>query len=156
MADSKVDHDRGATLIPARVDSIALGVADVGESVRFYRDVMGFEQLPDKPGEFPVAGVLRRAAEVIVSFQLGNVILVLIDRQLLAEEENVHQLPSPGASTMAVRVSRAQVDLYMERLQAAGVRVLSPATSHGALRIGFVADPDGHVWEVIEDPGPDN
>lgn len=140
------------SLIPARVDSIALPVADVEASVTFYRELMGFEQLPSAPGTIPIDGDDVPAELAIVPFRLENMVITIIDRRLLAEEMNVALLPPPGASSMGIRVTREEVDVYMDRLTAAGVRVLSPATVYGYLKIGFVADPDGHVWEIIQDP----
>lgn len=139
------------SLIPARIDSLALGVADVSASARFYRETMGFQQMPDMPGTVVLARKEIATADAIVNFKLENAVITVIDRRLLAEEEHADDLPKPGASTMAVRVPRAEVDTYMERLTAAGLRILSPAEDKGQVRIGFVADPDGHVWEVIED-----
>jgi uncharacterized glyoxalase superfamily protein PhnB len=143
------------SLIPARVDSIALPVADVARSARFYRDTMRFEQLPSTGGTFSIAGKDVPAADAIISFRLENLVVVIIDRRLLAVEMNVDELPPPGASSMGIRVPREEVEIHMTRLAEAGVRVLAPAQDYGPLKIGFVADPDGHVWEIIQDPsGP--
>jgi predicted lactoylglutathione lyase len=140
------------SLIPARVDSIALGVADVAVSTRFYSETMGFERLPAIGGTFTVAGQEIAAADLIVSFRLENFVLVVIDKALLAEEMQLPELPKPGGMSLGIRVSRAEVDAHMDRLSAAGLAILSPAQIHGAIKIGFAADPDGHVWEIIEDP----
>ncbi|MDF2999838.1 MAG: Glyoxalase/bleomycin resistance protein/dioxygenase [Xanthobacteraceae bacterium] len=60
-----------------------------------------------------------------------------------------------GGITLACnRASRAEVDATLIRLVAAGGRALRPAhpTSWGGY-IGYVADPDGHPWEVAHNPG---
>jgi catechol 2,3-dioxygenase-like lactoylglutathione lyase family enzyme len=140
------------SLIPARVDAIALPVADVAASTRFYTETMGFEELPRLEGSYAIDGDEVPASSAIIRFQLDNLMIVIIDRRLLADEMNLAHLPAPGASSMGIRLPRAEVDHYMDRLAEAGVRVLSPSTLHGAIKIGFAADPDGHVWEIIEDP----
>ncbi len=50
--------------------------------------------------------------------------------------------------------AQAEVDPLMQRLAAAGGRILRPADapSHGGFR-GYVADPDDHAWEIAWNPG---
>lgn len=126
------------SLIPARIDAVTLIVEDVRASARFYRETMGFDEVS--------------SSDVVVRFQLENVKLSLVDKKLLLQEAYLDELPSaPGPVTLAVSVSAAEVDEYMARLEQAGVKIIAPAeTKPVGIRIGFVADPDGHLWELIE------
>lgn len=125
-------------LIPARIDAVTLAVADVERAVTFYRDVMGFSGL-------------RRSSES-AKFELQNCEMTLISREVLLEETHLAAFPAGhGPVTFAVSVARDDVDAYMKRLADAGVHVVAEAEDKRlGPRIGFVADPDGHIWEVIE------
>lgn len=124
--------------IPSRIDAVTLAVNDVEHSADFYRDVMGFSEL-------------RRSPE-IAKFELDNCEMTLIKREVLLEETHLDAFPTGhGPVTFAVSVDREDVDVYMGRLAEAGVHVVAEAEDKRlGPRIGFVADPDGHIWEVIE------
>lgn len=127
------------TLLPARIDGVALAAENVERSAAFYREKMGFEQT------FLSAELAR--------FQLENLRLTLVLKQTLLEEMHLSDVPAaPGPITLAVSVSRTEVDELMRGLEEAGVRIIAPAEDKRlGPRIGFAADPDGHVWEIIED-----
>jgi catechol 2,3-dioxygenase-like lactoylglutathione lyase family enzyme len=123
-------------LIPARIDSVTLAVADLERSTAFYRDVMGF--------------ALESASEMVCVFDLGAVKLSLIDRAELLLETGLDEFPpAPGPVTVVVSVTRDEVDEHMGALERAGVRILAPASDTPlGPRIGYAADPDGHIWEI--------
>ena len=124
------------SLIPARIDAITLAVTDLQRSTAFYRDVMGFE--------------LVTSSEAVVGFRLGDIGLDLIDREVLLAETYLDDFPqAPGPVTLVLRVTRPEVDEYMRRLGDAGVRIVAPAEDKPlGPRIGYAADPDGHLWEI--------
>lgn len=124
------------SLIPPRIDAVTLAVSDLEGSTRFYRDVMGFEQ--------------TSSSEAVSGFRLGAIGLDLIDREVLLGETYLDDFPPPpGPVTLVLRVSRAEVDEYMRRLEDAGVRIIAPAEDKPlGPRIGYAADPDGHLWEI--------
>lgn len=123
-------------LIPARIDAVTLAVRDVDESARFYADVLGFEQVTD--------------SEAVKGFDLGTIRLDLIDQNVLLEETHLDQFPkAPGPVTLVISVHREEVDEYMHRLEEAGVQIIAPAEDKRlGPRIGYAADPDGHMWEI--------
>ena len=57
--------------------------------------------------------------------------------------------PRIDSVTLVVSVSRDEVDEYLDALAQAGVRIIAPPqdTALGP-RIGYAADPDGHIWEI--------
>jgi uncharacterized glyoxalase superfamily protein PhnB len=123
-------------LIPPRIDAVTLAVADLEGSTTFYRDVMGFE--------------LESRSEAVSVFALGGAQLALIDRRELLDETGIDDFPAPpGPVTLVVAVQRDEVDHYVAALAEAGVRVIAPVqdTTLGP-RIGYVTDPEGHIWEI--------
>ncbi|MCE7796827.1 VOC family protein [Sphingobium sufflavum] len=62
-------------------------------------------------------------------------------------------LPSGGFALAHNVGDAAAVEPLMDRLVAAGGRLLRPADDppHGGRR-GYVADPDGHGWEIAFNP----
>lgn len=123
-------------LIPPRVDAVTLAVYDLPQATAFYRDVLGFE--------------LEAASEALSVFRLGTLTLDLIDRAVLLEATGLDDFPAaPGPVTLVLRVERDEVDKLMGRLDRAGVRIVAPAADHPlGPRIGWFADPDGHLWEI--------
>ena len=64
-------------------------------------------------------------------------------------------LARPGAIALAHNVaSQEEVAPLIDRLVAAGGTLLRAADApvHGGFR-GYVADPDGHLWEIAHNPG---
>jgi len=51
-------------------------------------------------------------------------------------------------------VSKEEVQSVIDRLAQFGGRLLRPADAppHGGFR-GYIADPDGHAWEIAWNPG---
>jgi hypothetical protein len=137
MASCESGGEEIVSLIPSRIDSATLAVSDVHSSALFYRDTLGFRQIYE--------------SKEIIRFQLENIKLSLVDKGVLLDETHLDSLPAaPGPVTLAISVPREEVDEYMTRLERASVTVIAPAEDKplGA-RIGFVADPDGHMWEII-------
>jgi len=124
------------SLIPARIDAVTLAVEDLDRSVRFYRETLGFDQVSD--------------SEAVKGFDLGKIRLDLIDKAVLLEETHLPTFPDPpGPITLVIEVERAEVDEYVKRLEAAGARIVAPAEDKPlGPRIGYIADPDGHMWEI--------
>jgi catechol 2,3-dioxygenase-like lactoylglutathione lyase family enzyme len=68
--------------------------------------------------------------------------------------EIVFYQAAPGAFSLAHNVAAAaEVDQVLEKLAAAGGRILRPgeAPAHGGFR-GYAADPDEHAWEIAWNP----
>jgi uncharacterized glyoxalase superfamily protein PhnB len=120
-----------------RVSLITLGVADLARARRFYA-ALGWREAAESNDD-------------IVFFQLSGQVLALHPRAALAAEMGRDALPAgSGAVTLAQNLaSVAEVDALHDAMVAAGAASLrAPApTSYGG-HVGYVADPDGHVWEL--------
>ncbi|WP_062378514.1 VOC family protein [Demequina pelophila] len=130
-----------------RVSFITLGVADLDRARRFY-EAWGWE-----PAE---------ASQDVVFFQANGMVISLFGLAALADDQG-----RPGASlgtgamTLAQNyLTEAQVDeVYAAALAAGATSLKAPEKVFWGGYSGYVADPDGHVWELamnpFSPPGPD-
>jgi catechol 2,3-dioxygenase-like lactoylglutathione lyase family enzyme len=121
------------------ISLVTLGVADLEESIRFYRDGLGLP-MQDREPDSDVA-----------FFELEGTWLSLYPRDLLAEDATV---PDDGAGFSGVTIahnvdSKETVDAVLQEAVDAGGELVKPAadTFWGGYS-GYFADPDGHLWEV--------
>ena len=128
-----------------RLTLVTLGVRDLAQALRFYRDGLGW----------PVGS----EAENVAFFRVGGVILSLYPRHLLAEDATLPAgaAESPDAFpgfTLAHNVaSKELVDEVLAAAVDAGARLVKPAVDvfWGGYS-GYFADPDGFLWEVAWNP----
>ncbi|TDH39234.1 VOC family protein [Pseudohoeflea suaedae] len=123
-----------------QVSVITLGISDLDRSMRFYADGFGW------------APVFRN--DEIAFYQMNGFVLGTWLASALAEDMGRSSLLAPGAAALAHNVANSEdVEPLMERLEAAGGRILRPADAppHGGYR-GYVADPDDHTWEIAWNP----
>lgn len=126
-----------------RVSIITLAVADVARSRRFYVDGLAWP---------PVY-----ADDEVVFVQVGpGLLLALWGSGDLAADMGVAPAPPGGtAVVLAHNVgSPAEVARVVAELVMAGGEVVKPLqeAAFGGTQ-AYVADPDGHVWEVAHNPG---
>jgi catechol 2,3-dioxygenase-like lactoylglutathione lyase family enzyme len=118
---------------------ITLGVADLARSRRFYGEGFGWRPVFEN--------------DEIVFYQMNGFVLGTWLRHALAADTGRAE-PAGGGVALAHNVA-AQDDVApaMARLAAAGGRILreADAPGHGGFR-GYVADPDGHAWEIAFNP----
>jgi uncharacterized protein len=129
-------------MMEQRLSLITLGVEDLARSTAFY------EALGWKRG--------FRAADDVSFFQLGSVILSLWSQESLADDAGVAPRIDGGFRGVALAHNvreREEVDAVVAALEAAGGTVTKPPEEkvwgfYGA----YVADPDGHLWEIAWNP----
>jgi hypothetical protein len=130
--------------VPGRLSLVTLGVADLPRSVAFY-EALGWRQWPVESDE-------------VAFFPLAGCVLALHPRAMLAADAGLDDDGPParfGGVTLAVNVgSPGEVDGAVAAMAEAGGTVLVPPgpTEWGGYH-GYVADPDGHPWEVAHNPG---
>ncbi len=120
---------------------MTLGVADVPRATAFYESL----------------GWRRSASsqETITFFGLQGPVFALYGREPLAEDATVDAEGSGfRAVTLAINCdSPAEVDeVYAEWLAAGGVSVKPPEPVFWGGYSGYVADLDGHLWELAHNP----
>lgn len=119
---------------------VTLGVTDLARSRRFY--VEGFGWTP----------VFENAE--IVFFQMNGLMLGLWKASAQADDMGRSNTFGPAPFALAHNV-RAEADVkpVMDALVAAGGKLLKAPSSppHGGFS-GYVADPDGHAWEIAFNP----
>jgi hypothetical protein len=95
------------------------------------------------------------AADDVVFFQAGGMVVALWDRARLAEDSAVPDGGGWGGVTLAHNVGSAEaVDLVIDQARAAGAVIgREPATTFWGGYSAVFIDPDGHPWEVAHNPG---
>ncbi len=123
-----------------QVSVITLGVADLGRSRRFYGEGFGWTPVFEN--------------DEIAFYQMNGFVLGTWRREALEADAQRPAGPGPAAVALAHNVeSEALVRQLIDALVAAGGALLRPADAppHGGYR-GYVADPDGHAWEIAFNP----
>jgi len=128
---------------------LTLGVDDLERSLAFYRDGLGLATNGIIGTEFEYGAV--------VFFDLHNGLkLALWPRKSLAVDTG---LPHTPRSMLELSIghnvdSREEVDHIMQEAIAAGATLIKPAqdTFYGGYA-GYFSDPDGHLWEIVWNPG---
>lgn len=124
-----------------RVSLITLGVADLDRSRAYYRAI-GWQEHP-------------RSVEGTTFYQMQGSVLALYGmRDLAADQGRPSAKLGTGAVTLAQNFeTEAEVDAAVDRAVAAGGRELKrPELVFWGGYSGYVADPDGHVWEYAVNP----
>lgn len=131
-----------------RITVITLGVDDLEQSLRFYRDGLGLATKGIVGSEFEHGRV------VFIDLQPG-LKLALFPRKSLAHDATIPTGPASATEfSLAHNVlSREQVDAVMEQARQAGATIAKPAqaTFWGGYA-GYFQDPDRHLWEVVWNP----
>jgi predicted lactoylglutathione lyase len=128
-------------VVPQRLTMVTLGVADVARSTAFYESL----------------GWRRSSAsqDTITFFSMQGSVLGLYGREALAEDARVS---SDGTGFRAVTIalncdSPAAVDeVYSAWVAAGATPVKPPEPVEWGGYSSYVADPDGHLWEIAHNP----
>jgi len=129
-----------------KLSLVTLGVSDLDRSRRFY-EALGWEPQDWIP------------ESKVVFFELNGVMLSLFGRDDLAEDVGVEATRSTGFSSITLAHNEPSIDdvdrAFNEFISAGATAVKTPqATAWGGYS-GYVADPDGHLWEVAFNPFSD-
>jgi catechol 2,3-dioxygenase-like lactoylglutathione lyase family enzyme len=119
---------------------ITLGIDDLARSRRFYTEGFGWAPVFEN--------------EDILFYQMNGLVFATWRRDALAADAGRAGVPGSGSIALAHNVaSAAAVRSLIAQLARAGGTVLreGDAPPHGGFR-GYVADPDGHMWEIAWNP----
>ena len=129
--------------VPMHLSLVTLGVADLARSIEFY-EALGWQR----------SGA---SSDTIAFFSLGATNLALYGAEALADDARQPQSSGPvgfRGVTLAINVgSTAAVDrMFAEFLAAGAAAVKEPVMVEWGGYSGYVADPDGHLWELAYNP----
>ncbi|MBI4014489.1 MAG: VOC family protein [Candidatus Aenigmarchaeota archaeon] len=131
-----------------RINVLTIGVDDLEQSLKFYRDGLGLQ----------TDGIVGTEFEhgAVVFFNLQNGLkLALYPRKEIAWDAKI-SLASASATEFAIGHlvnSKQEVDKVMKRAKEAGANITKPAqdTFWGGYA-GYFQDPNGHLWEIAWNP----
>ena len=125
------------------INYITLGVSDLAVSRRFYQDVFGWKETAD-------------SNENIAFFRAGKALrFALFGKKALAEDAQVSAQGSGfPCFTLAHNVgSEAEVDALFAAFAAKNVHIVkAPQKVFWGGYSGYIADPDGFLWEIAFNP----
>lgn len=124
-----------------RINIITLGVRDITQSLRFYRDGLGFRTL------------IKEDDPAIVFFNNAGTKLALYPLEELAKDINEMEPPKkngfPGLTLAYNAKSIEEVDEVIDKAEKAGGTIeKSPQHVFWGGYSGYFSDPDGYYWEV--------
>ncbi len=123
-----------------RLSLVTLGVSDLPRARAFYEG-LGWH-------------TRAKPDDDVVFFQAGGMIVALWDRAKLAQDSRVEDGGGWGGVTLAHNVrSSDEVDSVIEQARSAGANIArEPGETFWGGYSGLFIDPDGHPWEVAQNP----
>ncbi len=137
-----------------RLNVITLAVADLERALAFYRDGLGLESDGVIGTEWTDGRTGAHGA--IALFELdGGLILSLYPRSDLARDAEVDAGTSQSSEFSLGQLvrTREEVDELLRKAEAAGAAITAAHDRPWGIYSGYFRDPDGHLWEVIWNPG---
>lgn len=133
--------------------AITLAVADVARSAEFYRALLGIDGSGVIGTEFP--STETQAGGTTAMFTLDDGLIVSVyGRDDMAKDSGVALADGPTATIGHFIDSQADAEAFLDRARIAGATMLAaPYTRPWGMWSGFFQDPDGHLWEVVANPG---
>lgn len=132
--------------IPQRISIVTLGVADLAVSTAFYAS-LGWQKSAS-------------SEDTITFFQMQGSVLGLYEHHALADDAQVPAEPFVDGTRGFRGVTLAQnldsieaVDaVFAEWVAAGATPLVDPHTAEWGGHSSYVADPDGHLWELAHNP----
>ena len=127
-------------MVAARLSLLTLGVDDVVRSDAFYR-ALGWEVVASDADDFRL-------------FRTAGAWLSLYQRSSLQRDMGRELATGSGSMNAAMNLdNRDDVDEALRIIEAAGGTIVQPARAlHWGGYVAYVADPDGHIWEIAHNP----
>jgi predicted lactoylglutathione lyase len=134
--------------VPQRISIVTFAVADLAASTSFY-EALGWRKSSS-------------SLDSITFFQTDGSVLGLYERAALAEDAGVDPVGSGfNGVTCALNCSSTDEvdDVFGSWVAAGATPMKQPHTAFWGGYSSYVADPDGHLWEIAHNPyasiGPD-
>jgi len=125
-----------------RLSIITLGVENLQEAEKFYLEKFGWTKSP-------------QSSENITFLQLNGLKLALYPREKLAEDAGIEAAKNGLKDFTLAYCTRTEEevnDLFAD-FEAKGVRIVKrPEKAFWGGYSGYIADPDGNLWEIAFNP----
>jgi catechol 2,3-dioxygenase-like lactoylglutathione lyase family enzyme len=133
----------------------AISTADLERSVRFYRDLLGFEQIltsewnrgaktADK-----ITGLQDSAARLVM-LKAGNACIEIFQYSSPHARPGDPQRPACDHGITHLCLDVRDIEAEYERLKAAGMVFHCPPQNMGGVSATYGRDPDGNIVELLE------
>lgn len=127
--------------IPNRISIVTLGVGDLAVSTAFYESLGWQRSASSQPS--------------ITLFQMQGSVLALYERSALADDAKVAD-DGAGFRALTLAMNLASPDVvdavFAEWITAGARSVVEPHAAFWGGYSSYVADPDGHLWELVHNP----
>lgn len=129
-----------------RTTVVCLPIQSIDKTIAFYKNVFGLSDIQDEEG--------------IITLELPNLSLFLIEKEVFEtyskKASRGLQFPNNnvGAIISCALMSKEDVDKALENTVEFGGMVTDKATideTYGGY-VGYISDPDGHLWELVYPP----
>ncbi|MCM3522225.1 MULTISPECIES: VOC family protein [unclassified Curtobacterium] len=133
--------------------AITLAVADVGRSAAFYRALLGIDGSGIIGTEYPASETAAGGTTAMFTLDDGLIVSVY-GREDMRKDSGVALAEAPSTTIGHFEPSQEAAQAFLDRAAAAGATMLAaPDTRPWGMWSGFFQDPDGHLWEVVANPG---
>ncbi|ROP64935.1 VOC family protein [Curtobacterium sp. ZW137] len=130
-----------------------LAVADIERSAAFYTALFGIEGSGIIGTEYVATDTAAGGTTAMFTLDDGLIVSVY-GRDDMRKDASVALATDPSTTIGHFEESREAADAFLERARAAGATMLEPPyTRPWGMYSGFFQDPDGHLWEVVANPG---
>ena len=133
---------------------ITLAVDDLERALAFYRDGLGLESDGVIGTEWTDGRTGANGAVALFELE-GGLILSLYPRGDLAKDAEFDAGTSQSTEFSLGQLvrTREEVDELLCKAEAAGAAITAAHDRPWGIYSGYFRDPDGHLWEVIWNPG---
>jgi len=153
FASRAVDAEGTSTI--TKIHHTAVSTGDIERSLKFYRDLLGFEVLSDSgwPRGTEVADAitgLKDSSARMIMLRMGETHLELFQYASPEPKPSDPNRPVCDHGFTHICVNVTNIDAEYERLKAGGMKFHCPPRSMGgAIKATYGRDPDGNVIELL-------
>ena len=133
----------------------AISTADLERSVRFYRDLLGFEEIFTsgwKRGAETADKItgLKNSAAQLVMLKAGNACIEIFEYSSPQAKPGDPKRPACDHGITHLCLDVSDIEAEYARLKAAGMVFHCPPQNMGEVSATYGRDPDGNIVELLE------